>query len=575
VSTPGALDRSTLDSKDRNELVTIAKAMGAKPPSRARKADIVDLILEMAGGGDGADEGPGESATDAGSEDASGDAHTTDEESDSNGADGGNGDDGGNGADGGKGDDGGDGSEADGSDQGRANAGRGRRTGRTDSRKDNGQREDNGQRDSGKGDSGRGESGDDRGRNRDRNRDQAEPGNRKRRRRGRNNQDGDDSSWSGEPVLAQGHLDLRDDGYGFLRVKGAMPSSGDVYVPVKQVRELGLRRGDHLIGTSRPANRNEKNPALLTVESVNGVDPSESRDRRWFDDLTPLFPDEQLKMERRREKHNMTTRIIDLVSPIGKGTRGLIVSPPKAGKTTIMKEIIRSIEMNNPEVKLFVVLIDERPEEVTDMKRWVERGEVIASTFDRQTEEHTAVAEMSIERAKRMTEMGNDVVVILDGITRLARAYNIAAPAGGRTLSGGVDAGALYPPKKFLGAARNVEEGGSLTILATALVETGSRMDEVIFEEFKGTSNMELRLDRQAAERRVYPAIDVDGSSTRRDELLFSPKHLVQTTKLRRVLQAVSEEGKGSVAGLELLVDRLGSFDTNDAFLDEIAKTKG
>ena len=289
--------------------------------------------------------------------------------------------------------------------------------------------------------------------------------------------------------------------------------------------------------------------------------------------MTPLFPDERLRQEIPRGQANITARIIDLVSPIGKGQRGLIVSPPKAGKTTVMKNIIRSIETNNPEVHVMVLLVDERPEEVTDMKRWIKDGDVIASTFDRPAEEHTAVAEMTIERAKRIVETGRDVCVILDGITRLARAYNQAAPTSGRVMSGGIDSGALYPPKKFFGAARNLEEGGSLTILATALVETGSRMDEVIFEEFKGTGNMELRLDRRAAERRVYPAIDVAGSSTRHEELLFERKELDQVWKLRRVLMGLSSEGHGGgAAGLEMLIERIGSFRNNDEFLKEIAK---
>jgi transcription termination factor Rho len=270
------------------------------------------------------------------------------------------------------------------------------------------------------------------------------------------------------------------------------------------------------------------------------------------------------------EPLNMTARIVDLISPIGKGQRGIIVSPPKAGKTTVMKTIATSIEKNHPEVKLIVLLIDERPEEVTDMRRTV-KGEVIASTFDRPSEEHTAVAELAVEKAKRMVEAGEDVVIILDGITRLSRAYNLAAPATGRIMSGGIDAGALYPPKKFFGAARNIEEGGSLTILATALVDTNSRMDEAIFEEFKGTGNMELRLDRRLAERRIYPAIDVDASSTRHEELLFDRKQLQMVWKLRRVLSGLAADGNAA-PGLELLIDRLKSFKTNDEFLSEIAK---
>jgi transcription termination factor Rho len=306
---------------------------------------------------------------------------------------------------------------------------------------------------------------------------------------------------------------------------------------------------------------------------VNGVDPEQSRARPRFEDLTPLFPDERLQLELEDDPTNMTARIIDLISPIGKGQRGLIVSPPKAGKTTVMKQIVRSIEINDPSVHLMVLLVDERPEEVTDMRRWLLRGEVAASTFDRPSDEHTHVAELVIERAKRMVEDGRDVVIILDGITRLARAYNLAAPATGRIMSGGIDTGALYPPKKFFGAARNVEEGGSLTILATALVETGSRMDDVIFEEFKGTGNMELKLDRKLADRRIYPAIDVESSSTRHEELLFERKQLQQVWKLRRVLSGLaSGEGANNAAGLELLIDRMRTFKSNDAFLAEIAK---
>ncbi|MFT3853548.1 MAG: transcription termination factor Rho [Ilumatobacteraceae bacterium] len=375
---------------------------------------------------------------------------------------------------------------------------------------------------------------------------------------------------STEPVQVAGYLDLRDEGYGFLRVNGYLSSRDDAYIPVKLTRQYGLRKGDHVTGLSRPAGRNEKNPAMLEIHTVNGGDPDKAKTRRRFEDLTALFPDEKLKLENPNDPANMTARIVDLVSPIGKGQRGIIVSPPKAGKTTIMKTIATSIEANNPEVELIVLLIDERPEEVTDMRRTV-RGEVISSTFDRPSDEHTHIAELAIEKAKRMVEIGKDVVIILDGITRLSRAYNLAAPASGRILSGGIDAGALYPPKKFFGAARNVEEGGSLTILATALVETNSRMDDAIFEEFKGTGNMELRLDRRLAERRIYPAIDVDASSTRHEELLFDRKQLQMVWKLRRVLSGLAADGNAA-PGLELLIDRLKTFRTNDEFLNEIAK---
>jgi len=330
---------------------------------------------------------------------------------------------------------------------------------------------------------------------------------------------------------------------------------------------MGLRRGDRVKGTIRPPKSDEKFPALLRVVEVNERPLEEAADRPRFEDLTPLFPDEKLRLEGGGPGDDTAERIIDLISPIGKGQRGLVVSPPKAGKTTILKHMAHSIETNNPEVHLIVLLVDERPEEVTDMKRSI-NGEVVASTFDRPADEHTQVAELTIERAKRLVEYGKDVVIVLDGITRLARAYNLAAPASGRILSGGVDSAALYPPKKFFGAARNIEEGGSLTILATALVETGSKLDEVIFEEFKGTGNMELRLDRKMAEKRIYPAIDIDASSTRQEQLLFDRKELQMVWKLRRVLAAL--EGG---AGLELLIDKLKSTRSNEEFLDEIAKT--
>jgi len=373
-----------------------------------------------------------------------------------------------------------------------------------------------------------------------------------------------------EPIEVSGYLDLRDEGYGFLRVNGYLATKDDAYVNVKQTRQYGLRKGDFVTGTMRAAGRNEKNAALLEIHTVNGQDPEQARNRRRFEDLTPLFPDKRLLLSNPNDPSDMTARIIDLISPIGKGQRGIIVSPPKAGKTTIMKTIATAIERNNPEVKLIVLLIDERPEEVTDMRRTV-KGEVISSTFDRPSEEHTHVAELAIEKAKRLVEAGEDVVIILDGITRLARAYNLAAPATGRVMSGGIDAGALYPPKKFFGAARNVEEGGSLTILATALVETNSRMDDAIFEEFKGTGNMELRLDRKLAERRVYPAIDVDASSTRHEELLFDRRQLQMVWRLRRVLSGLAADGNAA-PGLELLIDRLKTFRTNDEFLAEISK---
>jgi transcription termination factor Rho len=410
---------------------------------------------------------------------------------------------------------------------------------------------------------------------------QGDLGNRRsRRRRGRDRGDRevqggtatgrDEATWTGELVPVKGLMDLREEGYGFLRTTGYLPSAKDVYVSVSQARRFALRRGDAVEGACRPAGPSEKYPALLRIDSINGLTPEEARERPKFEDLTPLFPDERLRLESPDDPLNVTARIIDLISPIGKGQRGMIVSPSKAGKTTIMKQIAHSVELNNPGVHLMVLLVDERPEEVTDMRRSV-KGEVIASTFDRPADEHTLLSEITLERAKRLVEMGRDVVIILDGITRLARAYNLAQPATGRIMSGGVDSGALYPPKKFFGAARNVEEGGSLTILATALIETGSKMDEVIFEEFKGTGNMELRLDRKLAERRIYPAIDVNASSTRHEELLFDRSQLQQVWKLRRVLNALGAEGSAA-AGLELLQDKIKTTRSNDEFLSEIAK---
>jgi transcription termination factor Rho len=406
---------------------------------------------------------------------------------------------------------------------------------------------------------------------------------RNRRRRGRDRdrlgsgydqqaQQGD-SAFSGEPLPCDGLLELRPEGYGFLRTSGYLPGPDDVYVSTSQVRKFALRPGDRIVGASRPATTQERYGALLRIDAVGDQSPDDARRRTRFDDLTPLFPDERLTLELGdpADPANTTGRIIDLLSPIGKGQRGMIVSPPKAGKTTVMKHIAKAIEANHPDVDLMVLLVDERPEEVTDMRRSV-KGEVIGSTFDRPAEEHTHVAELAIEVAKRRVELGRDVVIILDGITRLARAYNLSAPTTGRVMSGGVDSGALYPPKKFFGAARNVEEGGSLTILATALVETGSTMDTVIFEEFKGTGNMELRLDRRLAERRMYPAIDVTASSTRHEELLLSKEELRRVWELRRALVALAHDGSSSKA-YELLLDKLKHTRTNADFLADLARS--
>jgi transcription termination factor Rho len=539
------LDRSMLDGKDREELHAIAGAMGVKAPTRMRKAELIDAILDAAEGG-GASSGNGDAARGAGAEaprrtvrsaraselEQDPVASLVAEEEALAAVDGTGG-----------------GPDAatrppatTGSSPARAEAA-------PPAASAPGEVEDE-SASYGEGNS-----------------------RRRRRRRGRGGPEGEPRSQEpvGEPVEVEGLLELRDEGYGFLRTTGYLAGSRDVYVSASQVRRFALRKGDFIHGFSRPQASNEKYPALLRVDHINGMTPDDARDRPRFEDLTALFPDERLRLELPDNPLETTGRIVDLVSPVGKGQRGLIVSPPKAGKTTILKQLVYAVERNNPEVHLIVLLVDERPEEVTDMRRHVVRGEVVSSTFDRPAEEHTIVAELALERAKRLVELGTDVVVVLDGITRLARAYNLAAPASGRILSGGVDSTALYPPKRFFGAARNIEEGGSLTIMGTALIDTGSRMDEVIFEEFKGTGNMELRLDRRLAERRIYPAIDVEQSSTRHEELLFERNQLNQVWKLRRVLNALDGDGSGG-KGLELLLDKLRTTKSNDEFLAEVAK---
>ena len=567
-------DTSLLDGKDRNELMAIATSLGQKPTARAKKADLISMIVEAVGAGpESAPEekfsgGGGDATAEVAPVEepevdtaATGEPTATEPSAEAT---------------------------ADEPDTGRTDAlasddrrggtheqqpagGGGRSPDRTD-------QGSTGERAGGGGRTQRPQSGDHvEPANR------AEPAqpqlddgeaNRRRRRRGRDrNRQMDDEMLNAEPVDVEGFVDLRDEGYAFLRVDGYLPSPTDAYVSIKQVRQFGLRKGDVVTGRSRAANRNEKNPALIQVDSVNGVAVSESMPvRPDFEKLTPLYPDEPLRLEQTEFPENMTARIADLLAPIGKGQRGLVVSPPKAGKTTVMKDIVRAVERNHPEVHVIVLLVDERPEEVTDLRRWMLAGEVAASTFDRPAEEHIALAELVIERAKRLVEAGRDVFVFLDGITRLTRAYNLVAPGNGRTMAGGMDTSALYPPKRFFGAARNVEEGGSLTILATALVETNTRLDEVVFEEFKGTGNMELRLDRRLAERRVFPAIDVDGSSTRHEELLYPRSQLQQVYRLRRLLSDMKADSGSGASGLEMLVERLRTIRTNEAFLAEVAR---
>jgi transcription termination factor Rho len=438
--------------------------------------------------------------------------------------------------------------------------------GRDNSGRDNGGGRDSAARDNsgGRDDDRDGQSRRSRDRDRFRNRNQG--ANRRRERGG-----GGDS----EPVISEddvlipiaGILDVLDN-YGFVRTTGYLPGANDVYVSLSQVRRHGLRKGDVIEGAirqPREGERREKFNALVRLDKVNGLDPEESKNRPEFSKLVPLYPQERLRLE--TDPTVMTSRIIDLVAPIGKGQRGLIVSPSKAGKTLILQAIANAITKNNPECHLMVVLVDERPEEVTDMQRSV-KGEVIYSTFDRPSEDHTMVAELAIERAKRLAEMGHDVVVLLDSITRLGRAYNLSAPASGRIMSGGVDSTALYPPKRFFGAARNIEHGGSVTILATALIETGSRADEVIFEEFKGTGNMELRLRRELADKRIFPAVDIDASGTRKEELLMTPEELKIVWQLRRVLHALEPQ-----QALEVLMERMKETKSNAEFLLQVQRT--
>jgi transcription termination factor Rho len=439
--------------------------------------------------------------------------------------------------------------------------------------RDQGNRNQQGNRDQGGRDQG-GRDDDDRDgsgnrRNRDRFRNRNTGGGNRRRERGTGGGNEAEPVISEDDVLIPiaGILDVLDN-YGFVRTTGYLPGSNDVYVSLSQVRRYGLRKGDVIEGAirqPREGERREKFNALVRLDKINGLDPEQAKNRPEFSKLVPLYPQDRLRLE--SDPTIMTTRIMDLISPIGKGQRGLIVSPPKAGKTMILQAIANAITKNNPECHLMVVLVDERPEEVTDMQRTV-KGEVIHSTFDRPAEDHTTVAELAIERAKRLVEMGHDVVVLLDSITRLGRAYNLSAPASGRIMSGGVDSTALYPPKRFFGAARNIEHGGSLTILATALIETGSRADEVIFEEFKGTGNWELRLRRELSDKRIFPAVDVDASGTRKEELLMTPEELKIVWQLRRVLHALEPQ-----QALELLMDRMKGTKSNAEFLLQVMKT--
>ncbi len=623
------IDRATLEKKDKGELTTIVNALGGKATSRMKKSDLVDLIIERSGAvvaasdGGGADEAVSEAgAPAAGSQSADtptasqarateGAASQRDAAKGGAGHDGAGQRSGGSQGGGSKQSGGGDqqgggrqqdrpsGPRPDRSDGQRGNAersekssesGAGRQSAQSGGQQANGNggaagaRGGNGSTQSGNqqggdqgkggnqqgGDQGKGgnQQGGDQGKG-----DDLEGGNRRRRRRGRG-RDRDEmiEPVTSEPIEVVGILDLREDGYGFVRVDGLLPSKDDVYVPVKLVRQFGLRRGDLVAGTARPANRNEKNPALAEIASVNGRPADDLGDRSEFDRLTPVFPDSVLRLERADEPGAITPRILDLVAPIGRGQRTLVVAPPASGKTTLIKELARSIEKNHPDVELVVLMIDERPEDVTDMARHLELGDVAASTFDRPADEHCSVAELTLERAKRMVEAGTDVVIIVDGLTHLARAYNLAGPGTGRLLDGGLDAGAIYPTKHFFGAARNLDEGGSLTVIATVTVETGSPMDDAIFGEFEGTANAEIRLDRLLAERDIFPAIDVTKSGTRNLDRLVDAEEKAALDRLRGVLLGLSGEESGpAAAAARMLVDRVAGVATNRDFLNEIA----
>jgi transcription termination factor Rho len=542
------IDRSTLEQKLIPELQRIAQDMGIEGTQRLRKAGLIDAIVAKGGDGEAgaasaqraeASAGNGGRATggDTASEtrepaEAAADAATTTQEQTET-------------------------SDGD------------RRQTRTRDERETRPREDRDRRGADQqGGSGQGpqnQQGQDRGERPRRQRPSREERRRMREERRVREEQERAEEVKNAPVHT-GILDLLPDGYGFMRTSGYTPGPEDIYVSLSQVRKMSLRKGDVVAGKVRRPRDNEKYWALLEVDSVNGMDPEQAKDRPAFDKLTPLFPDERFRLE--SGPLAVSERIIDMIAPIGKGQRGMVVSPPKAGKTTILKQVANGIIAADPDVKLMVLLVDERPEEVTDWQRTVTAADVVYSTFDKPTDQHIQITELVLERAKRLAEMGQDVVIILDNLTRLARAYNLSMPTSGKILTGGIDSAALYPPRRFFGAARNIEEGGSVTIIASALVETGSRMDDGIFEEFKGTGNMELRLDRGLSEKRLFPAINVDASSTRKEELLLPPEELALVIKLRRVLHAL-EPG----AALELLTDKIRATKSNEQFLKEIAKS--
>lgn len=630
MSDPTIVERVDLQKKDKSELQTIVSALGGKVNSRAKKADLIDAILELSGvtapAGSGDDAGEPASLFDDASNDAAADAPTSGRDAATGGEDSGSDDSNGNhaaddDADGANeadaeeaasGDAGGESSSNDGAGSGQRSGNGGARQGRQNQPQGEGRgkrrrRGNNGEppaewelelaeNDGGKGDGPKAEAKNDGGKSKNRGQngnqgggqagnqnsgpsdadsnekqDDGDAGNRRRRRRGRGRDRDDEQLPALEPIPATGYLDLRDDGYGFLRVNGYLQSAEDVYVPVKMARQYGLRKGDLVEGTARPANRNEKNPALQTISAINGADPELSRARVRFEELTAVYPFERLILEQPDTAGNSGARLVDLVAPIGKGQRGLIVAPPEAGATELIKQIATAIEANNPEAHLMVLQFDGRPEEIVDIESVLEQAEVGAATFDAPPEDQCALADFTIERAKRMVEAGEDVVIIADGLTTIARAYSLGTQPTGRTIAG-VDASALHPTKRFFGAARKLEEAGSLTILATITVGTGAVFDEALFDEFRGTATAEIHLDAWLADEGVFPNIDVELSNTRSADLLADPDDLAAVDHLRQLMATAVDEADGpAVDAARRLVERLEGAATNADFTKDIA----
>jgi transcription termination factor Rho len=546
----GTLERSVLEGKQVAELQTIAETLGVNVRRGMRKAELVDAIVQSNGGGarDGGAPRAGQTAEEGvdSPEGRTADGEPTAGEVLAD-------------------EPGGPGIESEASSgNGRVGGDEEGSTGSTTTTTERPERRDREggqrQRDGGQRPGGDGRQGDGQRRGRP----SREERRRMREERRQREMEEREQELAEAPVRV-GLLDILPEGYGFLRTSGYLPGPDDVYVSLSQIRRFALRKGDTVEGAIRRPKDNEKYYALLRIDSVNGMDAEEAKQRPVFDKLTPLFPDERVRLE--NNPTAVSERIIDLIAPIGKGQRGMVVSPPKAGKTTVLKQIANGFLGADSDIHMIILLVDERPEEVTDWQRTVAAAEVVYSTFDKPPDQHIQVTELVLERAKRLAEMGKDVAILLDSITRLSRAYNLAAPASGKILSGGIDSTALYPPRRFFGAARNLEEGGSVTIIASALVETGSRMDEAIFEEFKGTGNWEIRLDRQLSEKRIFPAINVEASSTRKEELLMSNEELALVWRLRRVLHALEP-----AAALELLIDKVRATKSNEQFLREIAK---